>query len=735
MNVQQIADLAWAGQHEQAIAAASAALKLKSMSVDERMTLLDLRSESHLAVGELAQAAADATAMKALAKRDGGAELQTRALCRDALLHIRTGNARSAAGIAARALKAAERSRQPAQIALALSRLAHAQVNSRSDLAAAVRNATRAAALFETLGDTVQLGRAWSVRSNALWASEQAVQSKQAASVALALGRRCGDLYGQGAALNSLALCEADLAQGLRLFGQSLDAYRAAGHVLSQANATGNLAATYGDLGLYRHARRLTLDAVHIAERTGARGSFSLVFAWNLAEWACAVGSLEEARARVAEASALTRAVGDQRFRSLPLQAKGWLALREGRPALAARYLEQAARQATSSEPRLAALTDAASAHLAAGHPAAALAATRRVTDQHRAMRFALLDMVKPSKLWWRHSQALRANGRSTEARKALERAWGQLLGSFLSLSDEGMRRNYLNKRQENRELVLAWLEHARDRKLPRRQREAHLAGKMSLAASFERLVDTGLRLNEIKSERELHEFLVDEVTELSGAERVLLVLETATTPPALHLAGSLVPTGEDERALLETVTPWLLETRRNRAVTLRHSPDAAPRLAQRSSLVVPLIVQRELLGYIYADIDGAFGRFHDGDRDLLAMLASQAAVALANVRFAEGLERKVVERTTELEQRAAELTIINSIQQGIAGSLDFQGIVELVGAKLREVLKSNDIGISWIRPCGTPDQPDRMSIEHGRSLDTPPSTIDSDERGQRSCA
>jgi hypothetical protein len=113
----------------------------------------------------------------------------------------------------------------------------------------------------------------------------------------------------------------------------------------------------------------------------------------------------------------------------------------------------------------------------------------------------------------------------------------------------------------------------------------------------------------------------------------------------------------------------------------LRHT-DGAEAIEQRSHLIVPLIVQRDLLGYIYADIDGAFGRFHDGDRDLLAMLASQAAVALANVRFAAGLERKVAERTAELEQRAGELTIINSIQQGIAGSLDFQGIVDLVGDK-----------------------------------------------------
>ena len=147
----------------------------------------------------------------------------------------------------------------------------------------------------------------------------------------------------------------------------------------------------------------------------------------------------------------------------------------------------------------------------------------------------------------------MRANGRNAEARKALERAWGQLLGSFLSLSDEGLRRNYLNKRQENREIVLAWLEHARERKLPRRQREAHLAGKMSLAASRSSgwwTRDCGSTRS--RAEGELHEFLVDEVTELSGAERVLLVLEAPDAPTGLRMAGSLVPTGEDEHALLE---------------------------------------------------------------------------------------------------------------------------------------------------------------------------------------
>ena len=174
-------------------------------------------------------------------------------------------------------------------------------------------------------------------------------------------------------------------------------------------------------------------------------------------------------------------------------------------------------------------------------------------------------------------------------------------------------------------------------------------------------------------------------MTELSGAERVLLVLEGEGGP---QIAGSLLPPGESEAALVEHVGPWLEEARRTRSAALRHLPEEAAPIDQKSSLVVPLFAQRELLGFIYADIDGLYGRFHDGDVQLLGMLAAQAALTLANVRFAAGLERKVAERTAELEQRASELTIINSIQQGMAGSLEFQAIVDLVGDKLREVLQ-----------------------------------------------
>ena len=135
------------------------------------------------------------------------------------------------------------------------------------------------------------------------------------------------------------------------------------------------------------------------------------------------------------------------------------------------------------------------------------------------------------------------------------------------------------------------------------------------------------------------------------------------------------------------------LQVRRTRAVSLAYTPDGAAELDQRSRIIAPLIAQRQILGYLYADIDGAFGRFRESDRDLLGMLASQAAVALDNAQWSQGLEQKVAQRTEELqaskaviEQRASELAIINSIQQGMAAELDFQAIVDLVGDKLREV-------------------------------------------------
>jgi hypothetical protein len=67
-------------------------------------------------------------------------------------------------------------------------------------------------------------------------------------------------------------------------------------------------------------------------------------------------------------------------------------------------------------------------------------------------------------------------------------------------------------------------------------------------------------------------------------------------------------------------------------------------------------------------------------------------SVALQNARLF-GETQSLLKET---EQRAAELAVINSIQEGSAAELDFQAIVDLVGDKLREVFATGDIGIRW---------------------------------------
>ncbi|HVN36352.1 MAG TPA: GAF domain-containing protein, partial [Casimicrobiaceae bacterium] len=82
---------------------------------------------------------------------------------------------------------------------------------------------------------------------------------------------------------------------------------------------------------------------------------------------------------------------------------------------------------------------------------------------------------------------------------------------------------------------------------------------------------------------------------------------------------------------------------------------------------------------------------------------------------------RKAPSRSrTQAATRKSELAIINSIQQGMADSLEFQAIVDLVGDKVRELFDSADMGIQWLdEPSGTIQF--LYAYEHGKRLHLPP--------------
>ena len=358
---------------------------------------------------------------------------------------------------------------------------------------------------------------------------------------------------------------------------------------------------------------------------------------------------------------------------------------------------------------------------LAAGHHAAALRASAQSTLLQQARRGRLGGgSTSNAALWWTHHRALLANGKTASAYEANATAYALLVRGVHPLSDEGLRRSYLQQAfSDHADLLHTWVHAARKAGLPRERYTAHLQGSTNLQESVQRLVDTGLRLNEQTTSSALHAFLIEEVAELLGARRVLLVLQTADGPA---IAGAQVPEGEAADALLHAITPWLDEARRTLQTSLRHGPEGVDELDQRGCLIVPisapLVAQQQLLGFIYADLDGLFGRFHDTDCHLLATLASQAAVALANLRTQEGLERQVAERTAAAEQRAAELAVINRIQQAVGAALNFQAIVDSVGDRLREVFNTGDMSIRWYDEAAGAVH-SMYSYEHGQRLES----------------
>jgi PAS domain S-box-containing protein len=104
-----------------------------------------------------------------------------------------------------------------------------------------------------------------------------------------------------------------------------------------------------------------------------------------------------------------------------------------------------------------------------------------------------------------------------------------------------------------------------------------------------------------------------------------------------------------------------------------------------KSVLFVPLVVGGKATGVISlqnVDREHAFG---ESDQQLLETLAGSLSVALENARLVH-----------ETRQRNAELALINSVQDALAGELELQAIYDAVGDQIRDVFDAQvlDIGM-----------------------------------------
>ena len=726
---------------ERVIALTTQALALPEVPPETAYTLLEKRATGHRYTGNLLAEVADRQRMGALAAEMGDARREAMAIQREADAIGRIGDQVRARELFERARTLSQEACDPQACAQSMLAMALLLQFNLGDLRASQVQAERALRQFEELGD--ELGQARSLRAivNVVSRTADAGAAKAIVPRILDLYRRAGDREGEASGLNALCMATANHAENRAYSEQALAIYEEIGYQPGQASQVNNLAVVYLKLGLYARATDYAERATSVARQMHSRND-EAYFLDTLARAHLSQGQLDLADRFFREGQATAWDTGASELAGAYSLGLGWVALASGRAEEARQLLVESVVQWGE----LGALGEQAislawlgSAHLALGDVSAAQDTTSQAIALVEAGNVTI--EYAPQEIWWWRYQALSAllppgllaaegeggsaprspdvrAGRAGEpvalegrelAWNALDRAREAMVTAVATLSDDGLRRNYFGKVAINRSIVETWLAEARRRSLPATPLIDHLSGPTSAEEQLKRMLDIGVRLNARREAAELPSLILDEVVELTGAARAAFVRVDEVgerRPVAACVLGKPVLVagdgGEGDGLLwLAAASGLLNESVEKRTPILRHVPPGRPELEQTSLLCVPLLVQARLVGLVYCELDGHYGRFTRQDSDLLSVLANQAAVALENARWAQTLEKRVEERTAELrastarlEERTAELEIINSIGQGLAEQLEFQAIVDLVGERIREIFNADATSI-----------------------------------------
>lgn len=448
--------------------------------------------------------------------------------------------------------------------------------------------------------------------------------------------------------LNLLCVAEPDLARRGLLLEQMLELSLKLNDRPDQCVALANLSIWYLLFGMYERAAALAGQA---SEMAGDMQMHAVYIQQVLADACCALNQPAAALAHSEDGLALAR------WLDAPLLETVFLAIKS----IALLYLDQpgaAVAQALAGLQRVPpGATGYAGQLLALGALASRLAGD---LDAARSMVADVLSLLQAQELghpewtievhYWYCYCALAPAGVPPGAPgepadklwQVLNRGCKALLAPAAVLSDAGLRRSYLHRVWPHRLLIYEWLrwapQHARQGEIEDFVAQVQRPGRLD--EIFQRLLNVGIRLNRQRDSSRLASQIVDEAAELTGAERIALVLvepdgqrrmaKVILPEPAPPFMRHLDLPSPAPEAFAAEIEPWLAEAA-NRQEPLLHHVAEGPLTAQRSILVTPLIDRGRLLGLIYCDLFACFGRFDAKDMELLGVLANQSAVALEN--------------------------------------------------------------------------------------------------------
>ncbi len=532
------------------------------------------------------------------------------------------------------------------------------------------------------------------------------------------LYRELGDLKGQAACLNILGIISRDQAQARSYYEQSLGIYQTIGDRTWQANLNNNLGLVYWGLGLYSKARDYLERAVLTVREIHGRSSLAS-FLESLGRIYIELGKYNEARQVLEEGRVLSQDIGDRLSTTTYLMMLGRVELASGQLDKAKELIQEACamqRKLGTQGYLVTSLAWLGTTFLALGDWKAAYRSTSKAVK--------LLGVVGKAgdyttqDVWWLHYQVLKTillkkvsstDGSSNnenieldnESWQCLQRANEAMLAGIATLSDEGLRRNYLNKVKFNRDILFEWATvSAREKYADKQRKEDPLPATFQGVATLPgrthdritRLLDISLQMNATLNPDTLLDFVMDNVIELSGAERGFLALvdesgeldfkvERGMDQDEIEPAGSQKSSAVLSK-VVQTKSPFLLEYPISDSSAIED--EKLSFLNQRSVMCLPLLRRSELIGAIYIDNRTISGRFSQADVDLLSIFANQATTAIENARLFR-----------ERERRITELSILDEIGQSLSSTLNLEELLETVHQQVGRIFDTTNFYIA----------------------------------------
>lgn len=526
---------------------------------------------------------------------------------------------------------------------------------------------------------------------------------------ALQIRQSLGNREGEASTYNMLGIASKDLARRRTYFEKALHIFAATNHRERQAMMDNNLGLVYWGLGLYHRAEAYFEQAIFFARDTGSLSHLSM-YLDSLGRCYVDMGRFRTAQSVFAEGRQVAQETGSQPDEALCTLGLGRVALCLGQVDEAVRELETAVSQFSQRD-----------MHAEQAAALAWLGATNRQRGKHTKARqqtseaVALLQSVDnfsteylPQEVWWQHYLT---HQHQPEAWDILNTACQIMLSGIAHLSDEGLRRNYLNKVIVNQNIVQAWVQHALEQQISLDIFTNRDTTSSQIEDQLQRMLDIGVRLANQRNYDELSHFIFAEFVELSGPERALLLLRQDLSSPAADNFAVVIARGFPDEAvqaeefmarpdLVKAITTRQSVINNVEAQRISHSDEHI--LKNSSTLIIPLVSRDVIWGILYGELCAIYGRFNQTDKNILTLLANQAAAALENSAWASTLETQVTQRTAELkatnerlQRRSNELALINRVGNILTQQLDQETLLSQICQELEAIFDADTVEIT----------------------------------------